>query len=174
VADPIANAKMVGLLALLDVLADNAEMTAIGADRVGANDAHGRAGTIRLKFTIFGQESRLVALAGELAQAGSNSELMRLVEAAMGRDEKLRLAARMIAGWTEVMQREVMQRVLADRPTAIEQMERLAKPDIDRANAHSPKLIASGRRMPLGETRCHPGAHCANFPACESCGPARM
>ena len=87
-------AKMLALLALLDVLKGDAQMTSVGADRVGPNDGNGRAGKIRLKFTVFGDDARLMQLAGELTELGSNEAIMRRMEQALGRDDKLRLASR--------------------------------------------------------------------------------
>lgn len=98
-------AKMVALLALLDVLHGDAEMTAVGADRIGQNDAYGRGGKIRLKFTVFGNETRLLELARELTELGSDDAIRRKLRAGLDRDEKLRLAARMVESWSEVLQR---------------------------------------------------------------------
>jgi|SRR5882672_11203712 len=104
--DPNTNkAKMLALLALLDCIEGNAEMTAVGTDRVGQNDRYGRGGQIRLRFTMFGNETRLLGLAHELAYAGSHADMMRQLEARIDRTEKLRFAVRMIETWTEVMQR---------------------------------------------------------------------
>jgi len=111
-ANEDTKAKMVALLALLDVLKGDAQMTGVGADKVGSNDAHGRGGKIRLRFTVFGDEARLLRLAGELAELGSNDAIMRRIEQALGRDDKLRLAARMIETWSEVMRRLLDERSL--------------------------------------------------------------
>ncbi|HKQ65997.1 MAG TPA: hypothetical protein VJZ73_13365 [Methylomirabilota bacterium] len=104
-ANDDTKAKMVALLALLDVLTGDAQMTGVGADRVGSNDAHGRGGKVRLKFTVFGDDARLMRLAAELTELGSNDAIVRRVKQAIGRDDKLRLAARMIETWSEVMRR---------------------------------------------------------------------
>lgn len=106
-ANDETKAKMVALLALLDVLKGDAQMTAVGADKVGSNDAHGhgRGGKVRLKFTVFGDDARLMRLAGELTDLGSNEAIMR-------RMDKLRLAARMIETWSEVMRRLLDERSL--------------------------------------------------------------
>lgn len=104
--DPNVNkAQMIALLALLDVLVGKAEMTAVGADKVGPLDSYGRAGQLRLRFTVFGDETRMLALAHDLTLAGSQRELVRQVMARVNRDDKLRFVARMIEAWTEVMQR---------------------------------------------------------------------
>lgn len=98
-------AKMLALLALLDVLQGSAEMTAVGTEKIGPADPRGRAGKIRLRFTVFGEETRLLTLAHELTVAGSQAEMMREVMCRIDRDDKLRFAARMIETWTEVLQR---------------------------------------------------------------------
>lgn len=96
-------AKMLALLALLDVLDGRAEMAAIGTEKLGPLDA--RAGQLRLRFTVFGNESRLLELAHELAAVGSMEELTAIVRSRISREDKLRMVARMISTWSEVMQR---------------------------------------------------------------------
>lgn len=97
-------AKMLALLALLDVLDGKAEMAGIGTDRVGSNDGN-RGGQLRVRFTVFGQEGRLLQLAHELTLIGSHEGMLRNLAQRIDRDEKLRFAARMIETWSEVMQR---------------------------------------------------------------------
>jgi hypothetical protein len=104
-ANEETKAKMVAPLALLDVLKGDAEMTTVGTDKVGHNDRFGRGGKIRLRFTVFGDDARLLRLAGELTELGSNDAIMRRMEQALGRDDKLRLCARMIETWSEVLRR---------------------------------------------------------------------
>jgi hypothetical protein len=185
-ADPITNAKMIGLLALLDVLTGEAKMTAVGADKVGGNDAHGRAGQIRLRFTIFGNESRLLALAAELVDAHSDAELLRRADEAMGRDEKLRLAARMIALWTEVMQRLLAERELPTSAAQLPALKRCSPSDPCPNSLHclrcgpgAVKRESIQRELGAGPAAppaisCHTGNRCSNWPQCEFCGPPRQ
>lgn len=105
-------AKMVALLALLDVLKGDAQMTTVGVDKVGRNDANGRGGMIRLRFTVFGSENRLMQLASELTELGSNEAIMAAMERSLGRDDKLRMCLRMIETWSEVMRRLLDERTL--------------------------------------------------------------
>lgn len=141
-------AKMLALLALLDVLEGNGEMTAVGTDKVGANDRFGRGGKIRLRFTVFGDETKLLALAHELTLAGSHEAMLRMVDGLITRGDKVRFATRMISAWTEVINRLVSKaeiRELAEPgPDRVD--ERLAV-DVN-LDAHGNRTV---RRLPEGK-----------------------
>lgn len=150
-ANDETKAKMVALLALLDVLKGDAQMTAVGADKVGSNDAHGRGGKVRLKFTVFGDDARLMRLAVELTELGSNEAIMLRMERALDRDDKLRMAARMIETWSEVMRRLLDERSLE---AGVE-------------------VLPSGQRS-LPSAYCRPGKPCINWPACDCLQTMRL
>jgi hypothetical protein len=103
-------AKMIALLALLDVLEGGGDMTAIGIDRIDKVGDHngGRfAGKLRLKFTVFATESRTMELADELRSSSSEQAMLSMVAQRIGRDDKLKFALRMIGAWSELAQRLV-------------------------------------------------------------------
>ena len=79
-------------------------MAAVGTDRVGHNDGR-RGGQLRVKFTVFGDEGRLLQLAHELTLIGSHEGMLRHLAQRIDRDDKLKFATRMIETWTEVLQR---------------------------------------------------------------------
>jgi len=96
-------ARMMALLSLLDVLRGDAKMSTVGVDRVGMHGSY--AGSVRLKFSVFGSESRMMALATTLTELGTEGDIRRWLESRIDRDAKLAFAVNMIASWTEVMQR---------------------------------------------------------------------
>jgi hypothetical protein len=101
----IRRAQMMALLSLLDVLRGDAEMSAVAIDRVGTATGGRYAGKVRLKFSVFGDEQRMMALATELTELGTDREIRRYLESRIDRDTKMAFAVRMIASWTEVMRR---------------------------------------------------------------------
>jgi len=100
----VQRAQMMGLLALLDVLRGDAEMSAVGVDRVGENGG-AYPGKVRIKFTVFGNEQRMMALATALTELGTPAEIRRYLEQRIDRDVKIAFATNMVTAWTEVIRR---------------------------------------------------------------------
>lgn len=80
-------------------------MSTVGVERVGTYSGGPYAGKLRLKFTVFGDPTRLMQLATELTELGSEAAIMRKMESAIDRDDKILFALRMIETWTEVVRR---------------------------------------------------------------------
>jgi hypothetical protein len=88
-------AKVIALLALVDVLKGAGEMSTVGK--------------IRLKFSVFGSEARMMALADELMSCDPG-EMSRRLGAMMGGGvltENVRVVTRMIAAWSALLTRLV-------------------------------------------------------------------
>jgi hypothetical protein len=102
-------AKVIALLALVDVLKGAGEMSTVGVDRVGTAAGGRYAGKIRLKFSVFGSEARMMALADELMSCDPG-EMSRRLGAMMGGGvltENVRVVTRMIAAWSALLTRLV-------------------------------------------------------------------
>lgn len=113
--------NMLALLSLLDVLAGKAKMTGIGVDRVGRmGGTGGRIGEVRIRFTVFGDEDRLMQLATELTELQTEGEIVRKLEGAVDPDAAIGYAQGMIENWREVIDRLIKLRTLkleGDTPT---------------------------------------------------------
>ncbi|HKQ65998.1 MAG TPA: hypothetical protein VJZ73_13370 [Methylomirabilota bacterium] len=91
------------------------------------------------------------------------------------------------ADYRQSLDTEATQPGVAPPSPSIARMRKIAQPAVDRA--HAAIELASSSVMPdrppwwkgtscssrpSSESPCHPGDKCSNFPACESCGPARL
>lgn len=130
-------AKMLALLALLDVLdAGTANMSAVVIERVGRTGRY--AGKVRLKFSVFVDESSTLAAADVLlANATSLRAIATRVEDRIRRGDLILFATQMIAAWTDLIAR------LARTPT-------LPAPDRDDLAAVHDALGPGPRRLPAG------------------------
>lgn len=98
--------NMLALLSLLDVLAGKAKMTGVGVDRVGKmGGTGGRIGEVRIRFTVFGDEARLVQLATELTELQTEGEIVRKLEGAVDPDAAIQYAEGMVQNWCQVVER---------------------------------------------------------------------
>lgn len=85
----VTRAKMMALLALLDVLGGEGRMSAVAIDRVGTFTGGPYAGKVRLKFTVFGSESRMMKLADELTSLTSEEAMLRRLESEIRRRRRI-------------------------------------------------------------------------------------